>query len=181
MKTPATHPPSAWQLQEALRVLMEGITSMGGRLADDDLTERTLGELWASADANGAISVLEAVLRASVHAGDMAELAAQRAKLVAERGRRYEERQQKLRDMARDAFYALGVSRHEMPDMTVSVRGSMPCVKVIDLGAIPNHFKHCEERMTVDKVALAKALKNGEQVPGVELSNGAPTISIRTV
>ena len=51
----------------------------------------------------------------------------------------------------------------------LSVRKNAPSVNVVDLKAIPNTFIKKEVVETVDKAAIKKAIKDGQEVAGIEL------------
>lgn len=170
--------PSPYRLEQAMSVLLAGAE----RLADDPETGRDeamladiLGSDPATADA---MDVLHRVLRAAVHARDMAEAADTRAKAIADRRDRYKRRAEMLRGVAFAAMDALGTRRVELPDLTASIAEGRPAVVVTDEAAIPSEYTRTVT--TADKTALLHALRSGAEVPGATLSNGIPSIQIRT-
>jgi hypothetical protein len=62
---------------------------------------------------------------------------------------------------------------------TASVRDGSPGVVITDLALIPPTLMR-QADPTPDKAAIAKALKAGGTVPGAELRNGQPILTIRT-
>jgi len=58
------------------------------------------------------------------------------------------------------------------------MRASPPRVEITDEAAIPAVFK-VQPPPTVDKRAIAAALKSGEPVPGVSLSNQPPSLAVK--
>jgi hypothetical protein len=70
---------------------------------------------------------------------------------------------------------ALGVSPLERPLYSASI--SYPRKPIVtDAMAVPDKFS----RVSVDMIALGKALRAGETIPGAELKNPAPMLTIRT-
>jgi len=66
----------------------------------------------------------------------------------------------------------------ELPQATLSIRAVPPKVELIDEAAIPASFWKPQDPK-LDKVAILKALKDKESVPGATLSNGGETLAIR--
>ena len=171
--------PSPFAIEQAMSVLL----SARARLAADDpemaTDESLLADILGSdPDTCDAMDVLHRVLRAAVHAKDMAEAADARAKVITERRDRYKRRAEMLRGIGFAAMDALGTARVELPDLTASVATGRPSVVVTDEAAVPDTFI----RMTraPDKTLIAAALKAGETVPGAEMSNAMPVLSIRS-
>ena len=65
------------------------------------------------------------------------------------------------------------------PDFTVSVRPGSPALVVVDEKVIPGEFFEPREPR-LNRQALLGELKNGSSVPGAELSNPMPVLSVRT-
>lgn len=122
--------------------------------------------------------VLDRLLRAAIHAEGMAGEATDRAAVSAARAKRYKARADALRGTAFAIFDAVGIRRHERPDFTASVRQGTASVVVTDEAALPEAF--VRTTTAPDKAAIMAALKSGATVPGAELSNGVPSLSIRT-
>jgi hypothetical protein len=61
---------------------------------------------------------------------------------------------------------------------TVSLSKVQPKVIVTDEAVIPVTFWKASDP-TLDRMALAEALKAGTQIPGAEMSNGGQTVIIR--
>ncbi|WP_310349218.1 siphovirus Gp157 family protein [Methylobacterium sp. BE186] len=82
-----------------------------------------------------------------------------------------------LRAAALWALGELGMKKLEAPDFTASVSESRPKVVITDEAAIPDQF--CRIKREPDKTALLAALLRDE-VPGADLGNGAPSLTVRT-
>ena len=133
---------------------------------------------FAEALQGDGLDMLDAVLRASVHARDMAEAADTRAKATAARRDRYKARAETLRQAAFAAMDALGMTKRELPDMTVTIAAGKPTVLITDEAALPADF--VRTTTAPDRIAIAAALKAGQDVPGAVLTNSLPTMTMRT-
>jgi hypothetical protein len=61
---------------------------------------------------------------------------------------------------------------------TVSFRSTSPSVVIVDEDKIPDDYK--KTTITVDKMALKKALSEGLVIEGATLSNGGESLQVRT-
>ena len=160
---------------------MAALMAVRSRLLADDPEiehdERLLADMLEG-EGGDAMDVLDRVLRASLHAKDMAQAAKDRAAEMEQRAARYVRRAEALRGAAFAALDALGIKRRELPDLTASIAVGRPTVVVEDDAALPDQFNRV--RREPDKTALMQALKSGEQVPGATLSNGTPSLQVRT-
>lgn len=66
----------------------------------------------------------------------------------------------------------------ELADATVSVRRVSPALEIIEESKIPAAFWKPQDP-TLDRPAVTKALKDGQDVPGATLGYGGITLSIR--
>ena len=163
--------PSAYALEAAFSALM----STRRRLAED-------GEITSDFDqvSENAVELLHQTLRAAVEAERMTAAAASRAKELFERAARYANRANTLRAAAFAAMDALGERKIELPDLTASIRAGTVSAILTDVNAIPADYKAEVVTVKINKAAILSALKNGFTVPGAEISNSMPTLSIRT-
>lgn len=122
------------------------------------------------------IDVLERCARAARHAEMMAEAAKKRADEIAERQKRYATRAKRLRDTTLAIMTGYGAAKHEMADMTLSIRAPLLSVKVEDEAAVPDDYWRVTR--AIDKTAIGAALKAGEAVPGCALREGQPFLSV---
>ena len=123
-----------------------------------------LGSLEGETDI---MEVLDRVVESSIADNKLAELARERAKRVEERAR-------KSREIALKIIEALGISPLTRPVYTASLTYPRKPI-VTDAMAVPDKFS----RVSVDMVALGKALRAGETIPGAELRNPEPQLTIR--
>jgi hypothetical protein len=113
------------------------------------------------------LEVLDRVVEAAIADKKLAELARERAK-------RIEARADRARGVALQIIEALQVSPLERPLYSASI--SYPRKPIVtDAMAVPDKFS----RVSVDMIALGKALRAGESVPGAELRNPEPQLTIR--
>lgn len=64
-----------------------------------------------------------------------------------------------------------------LPEATVSIRTLQPRPKIVDEDAIPNAFK--VPVLKPDKEAIDAAIERGETIPGVVMTNGGASLSVR--
>lgn len=171
--------PSAFKIEAAISVWQSVRTRLlneDGDLAHD---EAVLTELLG--DAEGDVKeILARVCRAAKHAEAMGDSAkAMVAKLVA-RQKRYEVRDESMRALAFAMMEALGTRREEWSDMTISVGAGRQGVHISDLDKVPNIYVEIKTQRIPDKATIGADLKAGRDVPGAELRNGAPVLTIRT-
>jgi hypothetical protein len=152
--------PHGAAIERAMSAAMEIIST----LPDDEDHALLLGSLEGETDI---MEVLDRVVESSIADNKLAELARERAKRVEERAR-------KSREIALKIIEALGVSPLTRPVYTASLTYPRKPI-VTDAMAVPDKFS----RVSVDMVALGKALRAGETIPGAELKNPEPQLTIR--
>lgn len=86
-------------------------------------------------------------------------------------------RQGKVREAIFKAMNRLGLTSIKRPTATFSVRKGGQKVDIYDEKELPTQFYKNEP--VLQRAALTKALKEGESVPGAQLVEGKPTLSIR--
>lgn len=80
-----------------------------------------------------------------------------------------ENRIARLKDYLKDFTVSTEQRKYNAGLFTLTLRKNAPCVNVVDLKAIPNTFIKKEVIETVDKAAIKKAIKEGQEVAGIEL------------
>ena len=73
---------------------------------------------------------------------------------------------------------ALGLTKWRHAEFSVSVSAARPGVVITDEAALPDQAWRVERK--IDKAKLRELLEAGEVVPGAELANGIPTMTVRT-
>jgi hypothetical protein len=97
--------------------------------------------------------------------------------LVARRNR-FKDRKQALRDLAFKLMQSAELARVELPEATLSLRaGTQQLIGDADPNALPDGL--CTISRAPDRTKIKDALKAGQTVPGFELSNSPPSLSIR--
>jgi hypothetical protein len=92
---------------------------------------------------------------------------------------RLEERGDKKRQLALEAMSEVGLRKLEQPDFTASARSGSPSLVIIAEDAIPSSY-WVPQPPKLDRQSLLAELKQGSAVPGTQLSNPRPTLSVRT-
>jgi Siphovirus Gp157 len=169
--------PSGYRLEQAMAAYQAART----RLVDDD--PELAGDETALAEMLGAkqedvIAALEQFLRGARHAKAMADSAGDMIEEMQARKSRYQRRAEAMRGVSFAIMDAMGMKKHEMPDMTVSVRAGQPSVVITNEELIPDIYVRIERK--IDRQTIASVLKNGGEVMGAELSNTPPSLTVRT-
>jgi hypothetical protein len=96
-----------------------------------------------------------------------------------ERLSRLELRASKKRELALEAMTEVGLSKLEQPDFTASARAGSPALVVIAEELIPEAY-WLPQPAKLDRQAILGELKRGIEIPGAEMSNPKPVLSVRT-
>ena len=96
-----------------------------------------------------------------------------------ERLSRLELRASKKRQLALEAMTEAGLNKLEQPDFTASARAGSPALVVIAEDKIPNPY-WLPQPPKLDRQAILTELKRGIEVPGAQMSNPKPVLSVRT-
>ena len=95
-----------------------------------------------------------------------------------ERLSRLELRASKKRELALEAMTEVGLSKLEQPDFTASARAGSPALVVIAEDRIPEAY-WLPQPPKLDRQAILGELKRGLDIPGAQMSNPKPVISVR--
>ena len=153
--------PHGAAIERAMSAAMEAISA----LPDDNDHLLLLGVIEGQSEI---FELLDKIVEWSIADKKLAELARERA-------RRIEARSDRTREIATRIVEALGVSPLERPVYTASITYSRKPL-VTNADALPGTFI----RHAPDLVAIGKALRAGELIPGAELKNPEPMLTIRT-
>jgi hypothetical protein len=96
-----------------------------------------------------------------------------------ERLSRLELRASKKRQLALVAMTEVGLTKLEQPDFTASARAGSPALVVIAENKIPDPY-WLPQPPKLDRQAILRELKRGIDIPGAEMSNPKPVLSVRT-
>jgi Siphovirus Gp157 len=92
---------------------------------------------------------------------------------------RLEDRGMKKRQLALEAMTEVGLKKLEQPDFTASARSGSPGLVVVSEDLVPEVY-WVPQPPKLDRQSLLAELKRGADVPGAQLSNPKPTLSVRT-
>lgn len=174
--TPKSAAPKGWldPIKEAKAVasLRESLRQMG--LEDD--------ETLIADSIEGETSLYEAVdklLLSIAEAEGLAKGARQAAADIDHRAERFDKRAEAGRAIIEQALMVAELEKIERPAATLFLARRAPKLELTDEADIPAEFWKTGDP-TLDRKALAAALKGGRPVPGACLSNCAPSLTVRT-
>lgn len=94
------------------------------------------------------------------------------------RKERFENRVEAFRELAFKIMQSANIAKVELPEATLSLRaGAQQIVGEADPATLPDDL--CKVSRDLDRTAIKEALKSGRVIPGFELSNSPPSLSIR--
>ena len=161
---------------------------LGQQLAHHELLREQLAEQFPNEDEETLVDTLEGmtdltdmltkIIRSSLDDKALVTALKQREADMQERRERFEVRAQKKRDLVFNFMERAEIKKIAAPDFTAGLRAGQEKVMVIDEAAIPAAFWRAGVP-TLDKKALATALKANADIPGATLANAPPTLSVR--
>ena len=92
---------------------------------------------------------------------------------------RLEQRGSKKRTLALEAMTEAGLKKLEQPDFTASTRAGLPALMILEEDLIPEDY-WLPQPPKLDRQSLLADLKRDGHIPGTELSNPEPVLSVRT-
>lgn len=142
-------------------------------LDDPDLPEEVIRDTLEALSGDlqdKAVNVAKFMRNLEVFADDIDEA----AKAMKERAARVRKRSDQLRAYLLSNMQACEISKIECPYFTLTVRKNPPAVAVFDQAQVPARFmvQKPPPPPSLDKKAVADALKGGEDVPGCRLESG---------
>ncbi len=151
-------------------------------LADtDDGSDETFSEALATTMSVGGEQIeekLENTLYVARSLEADAEACAAEAKRLSERAGRLRANAESCKGRVMQAMTDLGMDKVKRPLMSFTrVKGRQVC-QVVDEAAVPEQYVKRKEVASVDKAAILKALKAGEEVAGCGLGEGKPSLRI---
>ena len=90
-------------------------------------------------------------------------------KRLADRRKALEKKIENIKDYLQEQLEIAGIDKVKRPTITVSIQNNPPSVRVVNEELIPSHFM-IPQPPKLDKKGILEKLKNGENVPGVELA-----------
>ena len=168
---------------------MRGPTSISTELAKYQLFRQRLLADFPSADEETLLDTLEgitdlhemiaAVIRSALVDEALHSGLRFRVDDMKERLSRLELRANKKRELALDAMTEAGLTKLEQPDFTAFTRAGSPALVIIAEGNIPESY-WLPQPPKLDRQAILGELKRGIEVPGAQMKNPKPVLSVRT-
>ena len=161
----------------ALEAAMSALQSAQRRIQEEGAyDEDEIALIEAEADVT---TLLHRAVRTALHAESMVKAASARIEAIEARQSRYKRRSEAMRGAVFAAMDALGMSKLEMSDATVSRTLGRMTAMITDETAIPDEYR--KTVVSIDKAKINSDVKHGVVIPGVEMSNGPGTLTIRTL
>lgn len=102
-----------------------------------------------------------------------------RAQEVGKRVGRIQRRIEKRRDLIAAVMMAADLKTIPLPEATITLAAGSQKIVVSTAAEIPIDLLRTKTTTAPDIDALRKAIKDGRHIPGVTMSNGAPSLRIR--
>jgi chromosome segregation ATPase len=162
-----------WRLQQALSAVHAGIRSIREEDADATISLDESDETVQAVE-----TALRQLITKCQETEDLAELAKNRARELTERAARLDARGKRYRGVMLAAMDAMGWTKREFAEATVSIRNPSMSVMILDASELPQGFT-VQKPPEPDKKAIAIALKSGQDVPGATLTPGMPSVVLK--
>jgi hypothetical protein len=127
--------------------------------------------------ATDATQLLSKLVRARNETQAQVQGLSEYAKELAERKSRLERRADACKAMAFQILDAANISSFVLPEATLTIQAGQRAVVVTDEAVLPQEY--IRTKTEPDKSKLKDALKDGLTIPGAELSNAQPFLTIR--
>ena len=141
--------------------------------ADDETIRDTLEGITDLHEMIAAV-IRSALVDEALHSGLRSRVDDMRERLS-----RLELRASKKRELALEAMTEAGLSKLEQPDFTASARAGSPALMVVAEDRIPEAY-WLPQPPKLDRQSILGELKRGLEIPGAEMSNPKPVLSVRT-
>lgn len=110
--------------------------------------------------------------------GDLEAIQSQIDRLT-ERKRILQNRKESLKEYLRTNMEAAGITKITHPLFTITLGKGKPIVVIDEESAIPDEFMNTKVTTTPSKADIARAIKEGVEVPGAHSEIGKSSISIK--
>ena len=105
--------------------------------------------------------------------GSDAEIIKTEERRLAQRRKTIENKQKWLKDYLKNQMEYAGIDKFKTPTHTISLQKNPPALNITDAESVPAPYMILiPERWEIDKDAVKQALKDGQEVPGAELTQG---------
>lgn len=169
--------PTPYQIQQAMAVA----AAVKERIIADDPEAVEDYKLLADMidGESDALDIVRALIRHSIEAQALASATKARIDDLKARRDRFERRVETARNTAFAMLEALEWrEKIEEPDFTAAIGKGRMSVQITDEALLPERLVRIKREP--DKTAIAAELKDGDVVPGAELSNGGAVLVVRT-
>jgi len=85
----------------------------------------------------------------------------------------------RLKEYLRLNMEESGITKIECPEFSVTLKKALDVAEVFDQDKVPEKYIKAKTTYTPDKVAIKKAINNGEEVPGAKISKGKRALLIK--
>lgn len=154
---------------DAARDLMQALSDQSDEMRHDMAEGET--DFYEAIDA----ALAEMDECAAIVAGCDAQIETYKA-----RSSKFKARADRIRGLIEQAMVIADIPSIRRPCATFTVKATKPAPVVSDEAAIPAKFWK-PQPPTLNKTAINDAVKNGETVPGVSMTNGGTSLQIRRV
>ena len=110
--------------------------------------------------------------------GNIAQIKAQ-IDVRKERIARFERRIESRRNAIVSLMDTAAITKLPLPEATISLRTLAPKIKVADEEALPETFTKSVTKRVPDMKRIEEAMERGISIPGVVLTNGAASLTVR--
>jgi hypothetical protein len=131
--------------------------------------------------AEGETSIMEAIDAALVEIDECDAIIAgckAQIEVYSDRSAKFGQRRDRVRSLIEQAMLISGLPTAKRPVATLSVKSTPPKPTIVDESLIPSKFFK-QPLPVLDKLAINKAAKDGETIPGVQMDNGGVSLQIR--
>lgn len=157
----------------AIRLQVENLKLSHPELLEDD--EAWIATLESESDFN---EIMTTIVRRIEDTKALVIGTKDRFEELKARKDRFEHRVDTLRTLAFKIMQAAELAKVELPEATLSLRaGTQQLIGDADPDDLCDVY--CKISRTLDRTAIKDALKDGVTVPGFELSNSPPSLTIR--
>lgn len=158
---------------QALRSTMDALFLEFPELAEDEQFRADVLEGETNIQ-----DVLTRLVNVSRDAETMAEAVKARKQEIGERQNRFERKAEAARKLILSVMEKADLPKIQLTEATLSMRVLPPAPIVQDADALPDNCVRIERKP--DMKAIKAELEGGREVPGIAMSNGRPSLTIRT-
>ena len=164
---------SNYQMWELVRQQISSLLLAYPELEEDDQLRADMIE-----GETDAFNLLQRLERKRQDAEDLINGTLDRVAELQQRRVRLDRREEAFRKLMFDVMQIAHIQKAELAEATLSIRNNPPKVIITDEALIPENYIRIKREP--NKAEIATLLKRGSTIPGAELSNAEPTLSIRT-